>query len=166
MVLLQDAMVKQFSGDYPLHEVMLVRATVALLLTLVLLHITGGMRQLYSSSFALLALRGVMLVLANTCFFLALVKLLVTEAVAILFIAPLLITALSAILLKESVGPARWLGVALGMMGVVIMLRPGQGVVQWEGLLAVGAAFAYCFMQLLTRRMRATASAATMVGYA
>ena len=166
LVSLQDAMVKLFADSYALHEVMLVRATVALSLTLVMLQISGGLRQLYSSSSLLLVFRGLMLVIANTCFFLALVKMPVAEVVAIFFIAPVLITALSAVLLKESVGVARWLSVAIGMIGVMIMLRPGAEVIRWEGLFAIGAAFAYCCMQLLTRHMRTTASTATMVAYA
>jgi len=108
MVSLQDAMVKLFFDSYALHEVMLVRATVALSLTLVILQMSGGLQQLYSSSFSLLVLRGLMLVVANTCFFLAMFNIPVSEVVAIFFIAPVLITALSAILLKESVGLARW----------------------------------------------------------
>ena len=166
MVSLQDAMVKLFAGSYALHEVMLVRATVALSLTLVILRMSGGLQQLYSSSFSLLVLRGLMLVVANTCFFLAMVKMPVAEVVAIFFIAPVLITALSAILLKESVGLARWSSVAIGMAGVVIMLRPGAEAIRWEGLFAIAAAFAYCCMQLLTRHMHTTASTATMVAYA
>jgi drug/metabolite transporter (DMT)-like permease len=90
----------------------------------------------------------------------------VAEVVAIFFIAPVLITALSAILLKESVGLARWSSVAIGMAGVVIMLRPGAEAIRWEGLFAIAAAFAYCCMQLLTRHMHTTASTATMVAYA
>ena len=113
LVSLQDAMVKLFADSYALHEVMLVRAAVALSLTLVMLQISGGLKQLYSSSFSLLVLRGLMLVVANTCFFLALVKMPVAEVVAIFFIAPVLITALSALLLKESVGIARWSSVCL-----------------------------------------------------
>ena len=92
LVSLQDAMVKLFADSYALHEVMLVRATVALLLTLVILQMSGGLQQLYSSSFSLLVLRGLMLVVANTCFFLALVKMPVAEAVAIFFIETVLIT--------------------------------------------------------------------------
>ena len=68
LVSLQDAMVKQFADSYALHEVMLVRAAVALSLTLVILQIGGGFQQLYSSSFSLLVLRGLILVVANTCF--------------------------------------------------------------------------------------------------
>ena len=94
LVSLQDAMVKLFADSYALHEVMLVRTAVALSLTLVMLQISGGLRQLYSSSFSLLLLRGLMLVVANTCFFLALVKMPVAEVVAIFFIAAVLITAL------------------------------------------------------------------------
>ena len=166
LVSLQDAMVKLFADSYALHEVMLVRSIVALSLTLVMLQISGGLRQLYSSSFSLLLLRGLMLVVANTCFFLALVKMPVAEVVAIFFIAPVLITALSAVLLKESVGFARWMSVAIGMVGVLIMLRPGADVIRWEGLFAIGAASAYCCMQLLTRHMHTAASTATMVAYA
>ncbi|MBN2907780.1 MAG: DMT family transporter [Rhodobacteraceae bacterium] len=50
------------------------------------------------------------------------------QTYAIIFATPLIITALSVPILGERVGPRRWAAVALGMVGVLIVLRPGGGV--------------------------------------
>ena len=84
---------------------------------------------------------------------------------AIFFVAPLFITALSAWLLREYVGFRRWLGVALGMIGVLIVLRPEPSEFRFVGLLSLIAAFAYACMHMITRRLGATDRASTMTFY-
>ena len=76
--------------------------------------------------------------------------------VAVLFaVNPLFVTALSAPLLKERVGPRQWVGVVVGFCGVVLILRPGLGVVHpAAGLLLAGALF-YAISQIAARKLGA-----------
>ena len=162
---LQDALVKQFHADYALHQIMAVRALVALLLSLAVVHFLGGLRQLATRNFPLLFLRGGLLVIANSCFFLGLAAMPFAENVALFFIAPLLITALSALHLGEPVGPRRWLGVGLGLVGVIVMLRPGADLFRWTALFPLFAALVYAYMQLLTRHLAHRETTGTMTTY-
>ncbi|MEZ5798241.1 MAG: hypothetical protein R3D63_12595 [Paracoccaceae bacterium] len=50
---------------------------------------------------------------------------------------------MSALLLGESVGPRRWAAVAVGMVGVIVMTRPGSGVIQPAAILVLVSAFCY-----------------------
>ncbi|MFN3523558.1 MAG: DMT family transporter [Phenylobacterium sp.] len=59
-----------------------------------------------------------------TCGFMAVAHLPLTEATALSFSAPLFMTAMSALILREHVGPHRWAAVAVGFIGVLIMVRP------------------------------------------
>jgi drug/metabolite transporter (DMT)-like permease len=165
LVSLQDAMVKQFRHDYALHQIMLVRAGVAFSIALVFVKLEGGFQQHRTKNLGWLIGRGFLLVVANTCFFLGLAAVPVAQAVGILFFAPLLITALSALLLREPVGIRRWSGVFIGLLGVLVILRPGAGTLGWAGLLPLVAALAYGFMQILVRHMGKTESAGTMATY-
>ena len=62
----------------------------------------------------------------------------------------------------ETVGPRRWAAVAVGMLGVVIMLRPGLGLIQPAAILVLISAFCYASSHMMTRRMRGTESAMTL----
>ncbi|MEM7254381.1 MAG: DMT family transporter [Pseudomonadota bacterium] len=162
---LQDATIKWLSGDYPLHEIVLIRALIAITLLSALIYWEGGLIVLRSRRPGLHIARALLIVIANSSFFLGLAAMPLAEAMAIFFIAPLLITALAAVVLNESVGPRRWLGVSIGLVGVLIVLRPTPDEFRVEGLLPLIAATAYALMQTITRRLGATDSASAMAFY-
>lgn len=162
---LQDMVVKWVSGSYPLHEIMLARATVAMLLTLGMVQLEGGNGLLKTRRPVLHLVRGLLLVLANICYFSALAAMPLAEATAIFFIAPLLITALSVPILGEQVGPRRWLAVLVGLAGVIVMLRPADGAIEVAALLPLVAALSYALMQMITRRLGRTDKASVMAFY-
>lgn len=149
----QDVAIKWLSSDYPLHQVILARAGIAMLLTLVVVHFEGGLRSLWTRNLGPLMARGLLLIVANMSYFLALATMPLAEALAIFFIGPLFITILSVPFLGEKVGPARWFAVLMGLAGVIVMLRPGGGIIQLVALLPVLAAFCYASMQIITRRI-------------
>ena len=98
----QDTAIKFLSGGYPLHQIILVRATIALIFTLVVfVPLEGGVRRLYTHRLGLHALRGITIVFANLFFFAGLASLPLGETTAIIFVAPLLITVLAAVFLHE-----------------------------------------------------------------
>jgi S-adenosylmethionine uptake transporter len=87
------------------------------------------------------------------------------DAAAIFFSAPLIITLLAIPVLGERVGPRRWTAILVGMMGVIIMLRPSANTIMLVGLLPLGAACCYATIQILARRLGTTDSASVMAFY-
>ena len=166
LFILQDALIKWLSGDYPLHEIVLARAASAIAVTLFMMRLEGGIHLLRTRRLGLQLTRSALLVLANGAFYLALAAMTIAEATSIFFVAPLLITALSALLLHEPVGPRRWAAVCVGLAGVIVMTRPGEGVLRLVALLPIFAATAYAFMQIITRRLGTTERASTIAFYA
>ena len=163
---LNDVGVKFLSGDYPLHEVVLIRASCALVVTaFVFMPLEGGWRLMRSTNLGLQLLRGCCVVMANMCFFLGLAALPLSEATAIFFVSPLVITAFSVIFLGERVGWRRWLAVAAGLIGAIIMLRPGTEAFQYAALLPLAAAFGYAGLHTLTRKIGIKDKASTMAFY-
>jgi len=64
---------------------------------------------------------------------------------------PLLVTVGAALILKEQVGPRRWTAVLLGLVGVLIILRPDTGGASTGALMALIAAIALAARDLATR---------------
>lgn len=94
--------------------------------------------------------RSLLLFLTTIVFFLALKLVSLAVATAIAFAAPLFLVALSALVLGEKVGPRRWLGVAAGFAGILIILRPGPDM-EIAYLVPLAAAFIYANYELTTR---------------
>lgn len=75
------------------------------------------------------------------------------ESHAVFAICPLLIVALSGPVLGERIGWQRWAAVAMGMVGVIVILRPGLGVFSAAALLPLASAFLFALYSVLTRMM-------------
>ena len=159
-----DMIIKRFSGEYPLHQMVFLRSAIGLLFTLILIQLEGGWRILKTDQPGLHALRAVMVFASNMTYFAALAVLPLPDATALFFIAPIMITVLSIPILGERVGSRRWGAVIVGFCGTLIMVR-AQGSTRgdvsiWIYLLPILAAFFYATMQVLTRKLAKTKASA------
>lgn len=159
---MQDLILKLLSGDYPLHQAMVLRSLTAIPFLLVLVHYEAGLKSLFTPGTGAMIRRGVIMFLAYTSYYIALPALPMATTVALYFSAPLFITLLSVLVLKEHVGPRRWLALIAGFVGVVIMVRPGGAVFEWAALLPVLSGFAYALSMISARRLGVTESAAAL----
>ena len=87
------------------------------------------------------------------------------EATALSFAMPLFATLGGALILRETVGRGRWLAVAVGFAGVLVIIRPGLAVVQPGALVALAAAAGFACSALVTKRLSATEAPFTVVFY-
>lgn len=161
-----DVAIKFLSGGYALHQVILIRAFVAIAFILAFIALSGtGFRQLITRRPRTHLLRVAIVMVSNVTFFLGLAAMPLADAVAVAFISPIAVTLLSVLFLRETVGPRRWVAVLLGMVGVIIMLRPGAGVIQPAAVLVLISAILYAAGNLLARQMRGTESTMTLSFY-
>ena len=109
--------------------------------------------------------RGLLAVISATCFIFAVKFVPLADAVAVSFVAPFLVTAMGALLLGERVGLRRWIAVAIGFVGTLIVIRPGMGVMHPAVLLVVVAASAFAARQVLSRRLASSDQTITTVAY-
>lgn len=103
--------------------------------------------------------RGVMLFVGTCCAFSALGFLPVAQVTALSFVAPAMVTVMAALCLHETVGLRRWSAVILGIVGVLIVIRPGPEF-SWHLLLPLLMAAFYSIYQILTRLVGASATPA------
>lgn len=109
--------------------------------------------------------RGVLQLPANICFLMALSYLPLADAIAVAFSAPLFIVAFSAVFLGEQVDWQRWAAVGLGMVGVLIIIRPGFGEAHWALVLPLITAIVFAMFQVMTRILGRTDSSLTTLFY-
>ncbi len=163
---INDVVIKFLSGAYALHEVVLIRSLIGLVLLLVFIFpLQGGMVLFRTRRLGAHLFRAACVVFANMSFFLGLASMPLAEAVAIFFVSPLIITTFSVIFLKEHVGPHRWAAVGIGLVGVLIVMRPGTQAFQMASLFPLGAAVGYAGLHTITRRIGGTENPATMTFY-
>ena len=158
-----DMTIKMISGDYALHQIILTRSSVAILFTLlVFVPLEGGIKNLLTKQLTLHILRGFGIGIANLCFFSSLISLPLGEAMAIFFIAPVLISLLSVFILKEKGHLERWLAVLVGLIGVLLILRPSFEAFNPATILPLIAAFSYAMVQIITCKLGEKEKASTM----
>ena len=97
--------------------------------------------------------------------YIAITRMPLGDAAAIQFLAPVLVTALSGLLLGERVGPRRWMGVGFGFIGVLLVARPGSGVLGWSALLPLATAVLLAIYMIMTRIIRNKDDAAATTFY-
>jgi drug/metabolite transporter (DMT)-like permease len=133
---LNDLAIKALSGAYALHQVILIRAMVGIALVLGVMWVSkAGLRQMRTRRIGAHFLRVCIVMVSNITYFVGLSLMPLADAVAVAFVSPLFVTLMSAVILREYVGPRRWAAVAVGLLGVVIMTRPGEGVIQPAAIL-------------------------------
>ena len=165
---LNDLGIKLLSGEYPLHQMIFVRSIVGVLVSLVFLHLEGGLALLRTKRPGLHLVRTALVVFSNMTFFAALAVMPLGAATALFFVAPLFITLLAIPILGEPIGRHRIAAVLIGLLGVGVMMAPG---IDWGGigrinlLLPVAAAMFYAGMQVLTRKLGAYTAASAMAMY-
>lgn len=154
-----DTLLKLLTAAYAVPQLMWARFLFSLLAVALLFRLTMGRLPWRSRAPWLQAWRSMMLAAANLLFSSALPHLPLTDATAIGFASPLFTVALAAVWLRERVSARRWLGVAIGLAGVLLALRPpfltGGAAMHWAAILPLGSAAMFAVYQILTRRLAA-----------
>ncbi len=160
-----DATIKWLTADYPVPQVVALRSWFGLPILIMLALREGGLPALKTKRPMVHIGRYLLVLLLSLSFFWVLSMMKLVDAIAIAFAAPIIITALSVPLLKEAVGPRRWVAIAIGFCGVLIILRPGMGVFQWASIAALGSAVVYALLMITTRAFKSTESTASLMLY-
>ena len=163
---LNDVGIKFLSDTYALHQVIFIRSSIGTLVFLtVIMPMSGGFKVMRTRRLKMHLLRGICVVFANMCLFLGLAAMPIADAVAVFFISPLVITVFSVLFLGETVGARRWAAIAVGFMGVLVIVKPGTSAFQVASLLPMLAAMLYAVIHIVARKIGGTESAATMAFY-
>lgn len=130
--------------------------------TLPILLLLQGRRALSAKRPWLNLLRGALHGAASLMFFAAVKYMPLADVFAIYFVEPFILTAMSALFLGDRVGWRRWLAIAIGFAGAMIVIQPSWEIFGWTALLPVACAFLFACYMFLNRAIGNADSPITM----
>ena len=161
----QDAIIKAISHDHAVTLAMAIRCIVSLPLLLLLVHFECGIAKLRSPLVWALVMRGIILLVAYTTYYLGLPALPLAEAIALFFAAPIIVTILSVPMLDEKVSGQSWAAIALGFIGVLVILQPGTALFNPAALFSLVSAATYALAMIIARKLGVSEPATVMAFY-
>lgn len=160
-----DAAAKALGATLPVFEIGFFVSLVALALALVSRRAEESWASLLRPKRpGLLALRAASGTAGGICAVTAFTQLPLAEAYALIFLLPLFAAILSVMLLRESVGPSRWLALLGGLLGVLLVVRPGFNALSIGHLAGLGCAFFGAMNVILLRTLGTCEKRLTLVG--
>lgn len=136
---------------------------VVILLPIVLAPASGN--PMRSTRPLLQVFRGLGLLCSSIFFIMALGYLPIAEATATGFISPLFVTGLSVLFLGEKVGLRRWNATIAGLLGVLIIVRPGTAAFQPGTIFPIISALGWATALVLTRKISGADRAITTMAF-
>jgi drug/metabolite transporter (DMT)-like permease len=161
-----DAMAKYLSRTgLPAVEIAWIRFLVFVLIMLPMVLAPSSGNPMRSARPLLQVFRGLGLLCSSIFFIVALGYLPIAEATATGFISPLFVTGLSVLFLGEKVGLRRWTATVVGLLGVLIIVRPGTAAFQPGTIFPIISALGWASALVLTRRISGADRAITTMAY-
>jgi len=161
-----EAIAKLMTASLPPIQVTWMRYAVFAAIMVGVALFMGPATALRSRLPSLQIVRGAAAVGAAMFFITALSMLPMAEVTAISFISPLVVTVLAIPLLRERVDLRRWMAIAIGLVGVAMVLRPGTPDFSIYMLFPLAAASSWAFALVVTRLMSVSDSPLVSMTYA
>ena len=148
-----DGIAKHLSLEIHFIQVVWGRYFFMALISLSITYIFFNNHLKWPKNFKIQISRSFFLLLSTILFFFSISVISLTEAITLHFVSPIIVTFLSSFLLKEKVGIRRWLAVALGFLGAVIVIRPGFNEINIATISAFGSGVCYAFYIIGNRKV-------------
>jgi drug/metabolite transporter (DMT)-like permease len=160
-----DVTAKYLSATLPSIEIAWIRFLVFALIMSPAMLPGSPLLALHSRRPGLQVMRGVALLASSLLFISGLRFLPIAEASATAFVSPLFVTGLSIVFLGEIVGARRWIATAVGLIGVLIILRPGTSAFHAAAFFPIVSALAWAGTLIMTRMMSGREHVLTTMTY-
>lgn len=148
---INDTIVKTIARDLPFGEVIFLRGVLSVMILIAALMAFIGLRGLVTAFAAPVLWRALFDGLSTAFFVAALVHMKLAELSAVVLTSPLILTALAALWFRSPVGWRRWSAIAVGLLGTILIVKPGAGAFDVWALVGLVAAICSAFRDLSTR---------------
>lgn len=161
---MHDALIKSIEG-LPVFQIVFFVVLFSFVPFTFFLAFDGTQRSLRPQLPGLVALRCLFTVCGLLCAFYAFGRLPLAEVYSLLFAAPILITLIAIPVLGEQVRLIRWFAIIMGMVGVLVVLRPTTTQLSIAHLAALGAASCTALTSITTRKIGSREQSVTLILY-
>ena len=149
--------IRELAGTLSVYQILFLRSAVGLPLITALAALSGtGLRQLHTANLKLQFIRNVVHIVGQGLWIYAITVLSLAMVFAVEFTTPLWSVAMASVLLGEHTNRAQRIGLALGLAGTLIIVRPTADGLSWGVVFMLGAALAYAAAHLSTRVLSRT----------
>ena len=148
-----DTLMKLASASLPTSELLFIRGMCVTMASIAAALAMGAFTELRAAMSGAMALRAGGDVAGGWLFQSGLARMAYPDLMAITQLNPLTITAASALFLGEKVGWRRWSATLVGLIGVIIIIRPGSSAFNWWALAGIASVLAATVRDLATRRV-------------
>ncbi|MDX2158070.1 MAG: DMT family transporter [Hyphomicrobiaceae bacterium] len=150
---LGDVAMRLAAGAVPTGQSVFLRSTTSVVLVAIAAHATGVLCTLQRGLVPWMAWRSVGDAGNSLLFQAALPRMMFADIMAVLQLTPLSLTAASALFLGATVGWRRWCAVGAGLIGTLMVIKPGSGTFNVWALLAIGSVLCGTLRDVATRRI-------------
>jgi len=159
-----DSTAKYLMQSFPVVQVIWARFFFHLLFVILLMG-PQLVSRIKSQSLLHQGMRSLFMFTTTVLFFVGISLLPLTTASTIMFMSPVIVTILAIPLLGEKVGVRRWIGIAIGFAGALVVMRPGTDSLQLSILVVLAAAVTHALYQVFTRKLGTRDSPMTSLFY-
>jgi drug/metabolite transporter (DMT)-like permease len=150
---LMDSTAKYLSQWYPVPGIVWARYLINLAILLAWFTVRGELKRIRPVRPGIQLARGLLLAGATFLYFTSLKVLPLADAAAIGFVLPLFVAVLAVPMLGERLDLSRTVAILAGLLGALLIVRPGSSVFTWYALLPVAMAACNALYQILTRKV-------------
>ena len=148
----QDSLMKYIYNSVSLYEVYIIRTIVSFILVIIFLKILKK-PIVFKTHYPLLTLcRVILFFFGFSSFYISLTIMPLATATALFFVTPFLITIFAKFILKDQIGPRRWIAVIVGFIGVYIILNPNFDDFDYFSLTPILCAFCYSLSMIIIKK--------------
>jgi len=154
---LADAFIKHLMGTYSVYQTTFLRSFTRLIPLFITVFFQGGIRKVLGTNHPQRHLVRLAVSLIYTLSFMFAMKMgSLTIVYTLSYTSPFFMILLSAFMLKETISRERWIAVAIGLVGVVIAMRPGTNMFEWVAIIVLFGTFLSALNKILMRRLAET----------
>jgi len=147
----QDSIMKYIYNSVALYEVYIIRTLVSFFIILVFLKLLKK-PIIFKTHYPFLTIcRIILFFFGFSSFYISLTIMPLATATALFFVTPFLITIFAKFILKEEIGPRRWLAVIIGFIGIYIILNPNFDNFDYLNLTPILCAFCYSLSMIIIK---------------
>lgn len=154
---------RELSGELSVFQILFVRSVIGLTVVALLLRSQGQQRLFRTSRLRLHAFRNVVHFFGQLGWFLGLGLLPLAEVFALEFTVPIWTALIAAFFLNETLTRAKTTSIMLGLLGVLVIVKPGFAIIDTASLIVLGAALCYAITHTSTKSLSTTEDPMTIL---
>ncbi|MDH5729431.1 MAG: DMT family transporter [Gammaproteobacteria bacterium] len=156
---------RELGDTLPISEILVFRSIIGLIIISLIIYLARDVNPLKTQRFGLHCVRNTFHFAGQYAWFLGITLLPLAQVFALEFTVPIWTAIVAAIFLKDHISRRQWMAIALGFIGVVIIIQPGTQMINPPAFIVLLAAMSYAVAHTSSKSLTKTESANTIVFY-